>query len=59
MDWDEIKPKQIEVGPEEILQKVDLSVTTDWDQAELWDACNLIHEYAWIFSQNDLDLGKA
>ena len=34
MDLDEAKPKQIEVDPEEILQKVDLSGTRDWDPAE-------------------------
>ena len=56
--WDEVKPKQIEVDQEEILQKVDISGTTDWDPAEQWDACNLICEYVCIFSWNDLDLGK-
>ena len=43
---------------EGILQKLDLSGIDDWDsqiQQEAWD---LIHEYAYIFSQNDLDLGK-
>ena len=58
VDLSESKLKQIEVDPEEILQKVDLSRTTDWDSVEQWDAHNLIHEYACIFSWNDLDLGK-
>ena len=58
MDWDEAIAKQIEGDPEEILQKVDLSGTTDWDPAEQWDAHNLICEYACIFSWNDFDLGK-
>ena len=44
--------------PEEILQKVDLSGTIDWDPAEQQDACNLMHGYACIFSWNDLNLGK-
>ena len=44
---------------EEILQKVDLSGTTDWDQAEQQDTCNLICEYTCVFSQNGLHLGKA
>ena len=58
VDMDEAKPKQIEVDPEEILKKVDTSGTADWDPAEQWDACNLVCEYACIFSQNDLNLGK-
>ena len=58
MDLSESKPNQIEVDLEEILQKIDLSGTTDWDQAEQWDTHNWICEYACIFSQNDLDLGK-
>ena len=37
---------------------MDLSGTADWDLDEQWDAHNLICEYACIFSQNDLDLGK-
>ena len=44
--------------PEGILQELDLSGIDDWDpqiQEEAWD---LISEYACIFSQNDLDLGK-
>ena len=48
---------QIKVDLEEILQKVDLLGTTDWDSAEQRDVHNVIHEYACIFSQNDLDLG--
>ena len=49
--------RQAEIDPEEILQKADLSGTTDWDLIEQ-QAYNLICEYACIFSQNDLDLGK-
>ena len=52
------KSKQVKVNLEEILQKVDLSGITDWDLAELCEAHNIICEYACIFSQNDLDLGK-
>ena len=37
---------------------MDLSGTAYWDPAEQWDACNVMHEYACIFSWNDLDLGK-
>ena len=55
---DEVKPNQIEIDPEEILKKVDLSGTADWDPAKQWDAHNLICEYACIFSQNDLAQGK-
>ena len=43
---------------EDTLQMIDLSGINEWDpkmQQEAWD---LIHEYACIFSQNDLDLGK-
>ena len=49
-DLSECKPKQNEVGLEEILQKVNLSGTTDWDPAEQWDAHNLTHRHACIFS---------
>ena len=58
MDLSEYKSKQIKVDLEEILQKVDLLGTTDWDSAEQWDAHNLIHDYAFIFSWNDLNLGR-
>ena len=58
MDLSEPKSRQAEVDPEEILQNVDLLGTTDWDPAEQQDVSNLICEYACIFSQNDLDLGK-
>ena len=58
MDLSESKSRQTEVDPEEIIQKVDLPGTTDWDSAEQQDVHNLICEYAYIFSQNDLDLGK-
>ena len=43
------KSKQVKVDPEEILQKVGLSGTTDWDLAEQWEAHNIIYEYACIF----------
>ena len=49
---------QEETDPEDILQKVDLSGTADWDPTVQQKAHNLIHEYACIFSWNDLDLGK-
>ena len=42
--------QQEETDPEDILEKIDLSVIDDWDpkmQQEAWD---LIHEYACIFS---------
>ena len=58
MDLDEAKPKQIEVDPQEILKKVDLSGAADWDLPEQSDACNLVCKYAFIFSQNNLDLGN-
>ena len=58
VNMSESKPKQIKADPEEILQKVDLSETTDWDSAEQQDVYNLICEYACIFSWNDLDFGK-
>ena len=58
VDLDAAKSKQIEVHLEEILKKVDLYGTADWDPAEQWDAHNLKCQYACIFSQNDLDLGK-
>ena len=49
--------RQEETDPEDILQKIDLSGITDWDSTVQWEACNLICEYACIFSWNDLDLG--
>ena len=48
VDLSKSQSKQVEVDLEEILQKVDLSGTTDWDSAEEQHACNLIHEYACI-----------
>ena len=42
--------RQTEIDPEEILQKVDLLGTTDWNSTEQQDAYNLIREYACIFS---------
>ena len=43
---------------EDILQKIDLSGIDDWDPKIQQEAQDLIFEYACIFSQNDLDLGK-
>ena len=40
------------------MQKIDLLGTTDWTSADQQEAYNWIHEYACIFSWNDLDLGK-
>ena len=50
--------QQTEIDPEEILQKVDLLETTDWNSTEQQEAYSLICEYACIFLWNDLDLGK-
>ena len=58
VDLTKSESKQVKVDPEEILQKVDLSGTTDWNPAEQWEAHILIHEYACIFLWNDLDLSK-
>ena len=44
--------------PEGILQKLDLSGIYEWEPQTQQEAQDLIHEYACIFSQNDLDLGK-
>ena len=46
--------RQTEIDPEEILQKVDLLRTTDWNSTKQQEAYKLICEFAW----NDLDLGK-
>ena len=43
---------------EDILQKIDLSGIDDWDPKIQQEARDLICEYTFIFSQNDLDLGK-
>ena len=43
---------------EGILQKLDLSGIDEWEPQTQQEAQDLIHEYAGIFSQNDLDLGK-
>ena len=43
---------------EDILQKIDLYRIDDWDPKIQQEAQDLICEYACIFSQNDLDLGK-
>ena len=58
MDLSNSKSRQVQIDPEEILQKVDLAGTTDWDPAEQWEAHNLICEYTCIFSQNNIDLCK-
>ena len=50
--------QQEETDTEDILQKVDLSGIADWDPKIQQEAQDLIHEYACIFLQNDLDLGK-
>ena len=50
--------RQAEIDPEEILQKVDILGKTDWNSTKLQEAYNLICEYAYIFSWNDLDLSK-
>ena len=52
------RSNQVKVDLEELLWKFDLSGTTDWDLDKQWEAHNLICEYAYIFSWNDLDLGK-
>ena len=44
--------------PRGILQKLDLSGIDEWESKLQQEAQDLIHEYACIFSQNDLDLGK-
>ena len=43
---------------DDILQKIDLSGIDDWDPKIQQEAGDLICEYACIFSQNDLNLGK-
>ena len=53
---EEIQPE--ETDPEDIGQKIDLSGIGEWDPMIQQEACNLIHEYACIFTQNNLDLGK-
>ena len=42
----------------DILQKIDLSGIDDWIPKIQQEAPDLIHEYACIFCQYDLDLGK-
>ena len=43
---------------EDILQRIDVSGIDKWDSKMQQEPQDLIHEYACIFSQNDLDLGK-
>ena len=50
--------QQGRADPEGILQKLDLSGIDEWEPQIQQDAQDLIPEYACIFSQNDLDLGK-
>ena len=50
--------QQEETEPEDILQKIDLSGIADWDPKMQQEVQDLLWEYACIFSQNDLDLGK-
>ena len=57
-DLSEGKIHQEEIGPENIFQKIDLLVIADWDPMMQQEAQDLIHEYACIFSQTYLDLGK-
>ena len=47
-----------EIDKEDILQKIDLLGIAHLDPTIQEDAYNLICEYACIFLQNDLDLGK-
>ena len=54
-------PRRFQQGsrdPEGILQKLDLSGFDESEPQLQQEAQDLIHEYACIFSQNDLDLGK-
>ena len=53
---DEIQQEETE--PEDILQKIDLSGIDDWEPKMQQEDQDLICNYACIFSQNDLDLGK-
>ena len=44
--------------PKDILQKLNLSGMEEWEPQLLQDVWDLIHEFACIFSQDDLDLSK-
>ena len=44
--------------PKDILQKLNLSGMEEWEPQLQQDAWDLICEFACIFSQNDLELGK-
>ena len=57
-DLSEGETMQKETDSEDTLQKIDLSGIADWDPTIEQEAHNLICEYACIFSQSDLDLGK-
>ena len=50
--------QQESIDPEDIIQKLDLSGIDDWDPQLQQEAQDLICQYACIFSQNGLDLGK-
>ena len=43
---------------ETVLDKMDLTGIQDWDPEDQEEAGSLMREYAWIFSQHDLDLGE-
>ena len=58
LDFLESRSKQAEVDLEEIIQKIYLLGTINWDSVEQQDAHNLICEDACIVSWNDVDLGK-
>ena len=44
--------------PKDILQKLNLSGMEEWEPHLQQDAWDLLCEFACVFSQNDLDLGK-
>ena len=48
----------VRTGLEDILQKLNLSGMEDWEPSLQKAAHDLICEFACIFSQDDLDLGK-
>ena len=52
------KTHQGSSNPEDIFQKLDLSRIEEWELKLQQEAQDLICEYACIFSQNNLDLGK-
>ena len=48
----------VRTGLKDILQKLNLSGMKDWEPSLQKAAHDLIHEFTYIFSQDDLDLGK-